>query len=507
MPKRGLWINPTTFMHFSEKQAGSLADLGVEVATRKRSIDFYSLGMYLPNPDPVLKKMGKDIDVYNELLVDAHLGGCVTSRKSGVKSLEWEIDRGKSKSRTSKLITDVFKNLDIDRIIGEILNAPLFGYQPLEVMWEKGSYWLPRDVVGKPQRWFVFSEENELRLRTKENCINGEKLPPKRFLLARHEATYENPYGFPLLSRCFWPVTFKKGGYKFWVTFIEKFGMPFIIGKLPRGLDRKEYDALADMLQNMVQDAIAVVPDDSSVEIGGGSGKGSGSGSGSSDIYDRLISSCKTEISIAILGQNLTTEVKGGSYAATQGHMQVRKDIRDADKKIVENVFNTLIGWIFELNFGSGERPVFSLYEEEDVDKTLAERDKTLSDTGQVKFTKQYFMREYGFEEGDIEVVSPEARKPGSTEAEFAERSTELFPDQQAIDDLIESISPEELQKQVEGVLKPVIDLINEGSSPEEIMEKLTEAYPNMDTSAIEEMLARAIFVAELWGRLNADKA
>ncbi|MCL4492528.1 MAG: DUF935 domain-containing protein [Nitrospirae bacterium] len=518
MGKRGLWINERTFINFEEKKSVSLSD---EIATRKRSIDFYSLGMYLPNPDPVLKKTGKDITVYTELLSDGHLGGCVTSRKAGVISLEWEIDRGKSgkaKSRQAKLIKDLFGNLDLDHIIEEILNAPLFGYQPLEVIWENtGNYILPKNVVGKPQRWFVFSEENELRLRTKENYINGEELPERKFLLARHGATYENPYGFPELSRCFWPLTFKKGGFKFWVIFTEKFGMPFLVGKQPRGLDPKEADNLADMLEAMVQDAIAVIPDDSSVEIMTSQGKGSGS----SDIYDKLINACKTEVSIAILGQNLTTEVKGGSYAAAESHMAVRKDITDSDKKIVMRVMNQLIGWIFDLNFAGGEKPVFSMYEEEDVDTALAERDKTLYDAG-VRYKSQYLIREYGFQEGDIEVVNSQEPGVESQKAEFADRGGDspdstaapvnlgqspMFPDQTALDDAIDSISPEALQEQINGVLKPIIDLINSGEDYNVILDKLTEAYPNMDTSVIEEMLARAIFVSELWGRLNGRDA
>ncbi len=105
-------------------------------SSRKGAIDFYPLSMYLPNPDIVLKKQGKDITVYNELLTDAHLGGCVASQKSGVLSLECYIDRGKAKSRHAKLIEDVFKSLDLERIVSEILNAPLFGYQILEVIWE-----------------------------------------------------------------------------------------------------------------------------------------------------------------------------------------------------------------------------------------------------------------------------------------------------------------------------------------------------------------------------------
>jgi phage gp29-like protein len=510
---KGIWINDKIFVNFSGKKTS----LTEEIATRKGAIDFYNLGMYLPNPDTVLKKQGKDITVYNELLTDAHLGGCVTSRKSGVLSLEWSIDRGKAKSRQARLIEDIFKNLDLEHIISEILNGPLFGYQVLEVIWENtGSYILPKSIIGKPQEWFVFGEDNELRLRTKAN-YNGEPVPERKFLLVQHDATYKNPYGFPSLSRCFWPITFKRGGMKFWVIFSEKYGMPFLVGKHPRGTAQTETDKLADMLENMIQDAVAVIPDDSSVEIKEAGGKGA-----SADIYSKLLEFCKAEVSIALLGQNLTTEVKGGSYAAAESHMRVRKDIIDADKKLVEKALNQLIKWISELNFGASELPLFSMWEEEDVDKDLAERDEKLTasmEKSNLRLSRKYYQKNYGLEDEDIE----ETQKSGSaTEQQFAEGTvpdlrtkrsgvvesglSPSFEDQQALDDAIDSITPEELQEQMEGVLKPIIDLINDGNSYEEIMEKLIETYPDMDTKAIEDMLSRAIFVSELWGRLNVDK-
>ena len=43
--------------------------------------------------------------------------------------------------------------------------------------------------------------------------------------------------------------------------------MPHLIGKHPRGSTKEETNSLADMLEDMVQDAIAVIPDDSSIEI------------------------------------------------------------------------------------------------------------------------------------------------------------------------------------------------------------------------------------------------
>ena len=515
MAKRGIWIDDRTFISFSDKNTS----LTEEIATRKRAIDFYSLGMYLPNPDPVLKKQGKDITVYQELLTDAHLGGCVTSRKSGVLSLEWSIDRGKAKTRQARLIENVFNNLDLEAIISEILNAPLFGYQVLEVIWENiGSYILPKAVIGKPQEWFVFGEDNDLRLRTKSN-YNGEPVFEKKFLLVQHEATYKNPYGFPSLSRCFWPITFKRGGLKFWVIFLEKYGMPFLVGKHPRGTSQQETDKLAEMLEAMVQDAVAVIPDDSSVEIKEAVGKGASA----ADIYSKLLEFCKAEVSIAILGQNLSTEVKGGSFAAAESHMQVRKDIIDADKKLVEKTFNTLIKWIYELNFNSSymsdsSYPVFSMWEAEDVDKALAERDEKLTSSMEksgLRLSRRYYQKSYGLEDEDIETVTqgtvPDLRAQAvesglSPIPEFAEGKDNFFADQQALDDAIDSITPEQLQAQMEGVLKSIIDLINESGDYNTVMEKLIETYPDMDTKAVEDMLARAIFVSELWGRLNADK-
>ena len=70
MKTKGIWVSPTEFVQFGEP-SNKLSD---QIATRGRSIDFHALGMYLPNPDPVLKALGKDIKVYQELRADAHVG-------------------------------------------------------------------------------------------------------------------------------------------------------------------------------------------------------------------------------------------------------------------------------------------------------------------------------------------------------------------------------------------------------------------------------------------------
>ena len=115
-------------------------------------------------------------------------------------------------------------------------------------MWaSENGLLLPIEIVGKPQEWFVFDEDNRLMLRTKENR-NGDIVPEKKFLLATQQADYMNPYGRADLAMCFWAATFKKGGFKFWLEFAEKYGSPWLVGKYPRNANAHESEELLDSM-------------------------------------------------------------------------------------------------------------------------------------------------------------------------------------------------------------------------------------------------------------------
>lgn len=475
------------------KQKGMKKGITEEIATRKRALNFYSLANILPDPDIVLKKQGKDIRIYKELLCDPHVFACTQSRKAGVLSLDWEINRGLDKDQNAEDVENLLKKLDIQKLMSDILDATQFGFQPLEIIWkkDKSGHIMPERVTAKPPEWFCFDDDNNLKFRTKENYY-GEIVPNKKFLLAQNNPSYNNPYGERTLSRVFWNVTFKKGGLKFWVVFTEKYGMPHLIGKHPRGSTKEETNSLADMLEDMVQDAIAVIPDDSSIEIQ------EASKSSSAEIYEKLIDKMNTEISKAILGQTLTTEIGStGSYAASNTHMQVRQDIIDSDKKLVEGVINQLIQWIYEINFGNAEVPVFELYEPEDVDLTLAQRDKILSDTG-VKFTKEYFIKNYGLEEEDFDIR--EDIIPASPNfKEFKEEEEKLIPGQAQIENLFKFITEGDLNKQAQSMLSPLIKLFESCESYEEAFELLTDK--NLHSKQFEQTIQKALFLCELQGR------
>jgi len=479
---KGLWLNKDKFVSFAELNS----DLSGDIATRRRRFEFVNMEL-LPNPDPVLKRMGKDISVYRNLLSDAHLSAAVESRKAGTLSLNWEINRGGDKDRAAKIIDDIFHQLDINRIIDEMLNAAMFGYQPLEIQWEVRDGWVvPADVVGKPPEWFCFDPENRLRFKSAVNFFPGELLPDRKFLVAAHRAEYANPYGIGQLSCCFWPVTFKRGGWKFWAVFSEKYGMPWMVGKHPAGATKEDKKTLLDAMEDAVQDALLILPENCSMEI-----KESAAKTGSADIYERLIIRADGESSKAIVGQTLTTEVGvNGSYAAAQTHFKVRGDIVTGDAKMVCGVFQQLIDWIYEMNFPQAQRARLDLFAEEDVDKEQAERDEILSRAG-LRYSKNYFKRTYNLSDDDItDIVSPGAQSQGPA---FAEAPAPDIADQ-----IADNLDPAELQAEAEGLLKPVFDLVADSASHDDLLEKLAALYPEMATAALEEKLTHVIFIADL---------
>lgn len=376
-----------------------------------------------------------------------------------------------------------------------MLDAPLFGYQPVELIWQPvGMKLVPEDLLGKPAEWFFYDKDNALRFRSKEAGQDGELCNPQRFIVARQDATYANPYGFPDLSMCFWPTTFMKGGLKFWVQFTEKYGSPWVIGKHPRGATDGETDLLLDSLDAMVQDAVAAIPDDSSVQIIEAAGK-----AGSAEVYRELLEYCRSEINVAMLGQNQTTEKDSTRASATAG-AEVTKDIRDGDAGIVAASLNACIRLVVDLNFGTDVvAPLYELWEQEEIDKTLAQRDKALTESG-VKFTSAYWKRTYNLQDGDLDETPVPAES-----SEFAESPLKPILDQVALDQAINSLPAELLQEQSEQAVASLIETLLRARTDTEALGLLAEAYPTMDDQALQENLTRLLFMANIWGRLNAS--
>jgi len=516
----------------AEPTRGDLRTLAGQIATRERSWDAWGLSSWLPNPDPILKGLGRDIEVYRDLRADGHVAGCIRRRKSAVLQLEPDLDRGPARARVHRDIETMLADLDTDidpdgastepglrRLIAEALDAALYGYQPIEVTWQRvGSYIAPVAVGGRPPEWFRYGADNRIRFRARDSGIEGELLPARKLIVARQEPSYANPYGLADLSLIFWPAAFRKAGGKFWTYFVEKYGGAFLVGKLPRSAKPGDYDDLTDRLAAMIQDAVAAIPDDGSVEIV------EAAKAASTDAHERYLRYWRGEITIALLGSNQGMEMDSTRASAVAG-LEVAEDIRDGDARLVEAAVQQLIRWTCELN-GWGGAPTWTLHEQEEIDETQPRRDKTLTECG-VRFTRSYWQRTYDLEDDDL---APEAEPPESVSASLSGSGFQAEVDSDADTDpdhetsatpaLADTPDPDYAEQQAErlgAAAEPVIGrlldpvraeldrAISDGVDLAEFRERLLRVRPDLPNAALTDILGQAFAAATLAGMSSVD--
>jgi len=496
------------------------------IADRTTAFDSYASYIgWLPNPDPVLKKAGKSITVYKELITDPFIKGCYNSRKAATLSLEWDIDRGQAKSKAAKFIKSVFENIDVYTLLSNMLDAPAYGYTVFEIVWQNvDGYIVPVDILKRPSEWFQFGHENELLFKSKSQPM-GEPVPANKFLIAQHNASYSNPYGEAILSDCFWPATFKKGGLKFWVTFTEKFGMPWVTAKVPTNWTEEQTDELIESLGNMVQDGVLVVPETADIAV-------QFAGSAPVDVFKEMLQFCKDDISMAFLGHTKAGQSVAGELGNQNQAKEVRGDIVLSDKRMCEQVMNELVDLMFAMNFETGQAPRFIMFEETDVDKVVAERDKIMWDMG-VRFTQDYFKKTYYLTDDDFNIetgTNPASVPiPGKTDnaapkdnppvnptklqdeagdepdATFAEPS---LPEGQVVVDTAAEKVIKSSRELIADLNKQVKEYINGKTDFADAIDGLAQMYPKLNTEELYNKLVSIQFAADLVGRfeIRADK-
>jgi phage gp29-like protein len=497
-----------------------------EIAVVTNDIYLDYIGRTRLNPDKLLRTEGsyKGIELYEEVMADPQVASTLQTRKLSVICKEWEVipasDRLKDR-KIAEFVEAVLSAFNHDAARRALLSGIVLGYKPAEVMWEvsEGSVWI-KEIIGVHARRIVFDLDRNPRLLTINNMSEGEPIPDRKFVVFRNTSDNGTPYGDPLGRSLYWPVWFKKNAIKFWMIFSDKFGMPTTVGKYPAGSSSADIDKLIEAAASIQTDTAIAIPDTMQLALM------EASRTGSMNTYESLCNFMNAEISKVMLGQTLTTEMSssGGSYAASKTHDGVRADYTKADADaLCECLNNSLVKWIVDFNYPNvTQYPKVWIRTESEGDLLAqAQRDKILSvDIQGLKIPVRYFYETYDIPqpEADEECIgggiaaqampvkqitdtsggtSAGQESEPTSDQSFAEGAG-LFPDQTAID----AIQSPDLT--IDPAVRPLIDLINAGQSYAEIEDHLFEKYPDMKTDQIEKLLERAIFVAEVWGRLNA---
>ena len=408
-------------------------------------------------------------DDMDMILADLTVTQCDVSRKSVTEKKEIQIVCDDEK------IKDEFKKIFNPDVVSQILETYLYGLNVFEVNYkEKEGLVYPR-LVQRDFRQFKFNDAGEFVF----NAGGSEQsIPPLKVIYALNRANFRKVYGDGLLKKLYFPVKMKNASLKFWFRFLEKFGSPWAIAKTSY-----EPDEMAAEVQAMLSGDSAVIDTDEEITLVQPT---------SNVDFTRLPAYLDNQISKAILGANLTSDVKEGSYAAAKTHNEIREDLAANDAKILIFVMNKAISFFKDINGYNGELYA-KLFDEDAPNTERAARDKTLYDMGFAP-TKKYITSTYNIEID--ENAGAQEKNLKANKANLAALKGSL----KALDKFDKAT--EELDVGDDEIQNALNKLIASSETYEEAFDKLYELY-DLPFEKLEPLMFKAVANAQMLGYLD----
>lgn len=500
--------------------------LNREIATTRDGIDITRgyTGPLLQPFDSVLRNRGGDLAIYEQVRSDEEVKAAFGQRQSAVVQCEFRVDAGgerRKDKQAAEWLQQQLQKLRWDNTTEKMLFGVFYGYAVAELIYgvDEGKIGISAIKVRNRRR-FRYGKDGDLRLLTQASMFEG--IPCERPYFwdfccgADHD---DEPYGLGLAHWLYWPVLFKRNGIKFWLTFLEKFGMPTGLGKYPNEATPAEKQALLSATRAIHQDSGVIIPTGMELELI------EAARSGTAD-YKTLHDTMNAAIQKATLGQTASTQGTPGKLGNEDLQGDVRDDIIKADADLVCESFNQqIVPQLMAWNFPDAELPrVWRVTEQDEDLSQRAERDDKIQRWG-FKPTRAYVEETYG---GEWEERQPPPElQPGQAGTPSAIAGAEFADAGHTVVELLRrgglafaeggiDISPAKpLAAQLDKKLKPVGSqwveqiraLVMKAESFEQLQDGLLALSADMDLDEYAQVLAEASTAAALAGRADVLQA
>ena len=446
---------------------------------------------------------------------DPHLQSELGKRRRSLQSLDWKIKPPRNASheeqRDAELLTEILDDADwLSDCIFDATDAILKGFSCQEIEWEEvEGLLIPRSVEWRDPAWFQTPLENRNELRLRDGSASGAELQPFGWIqhVAKSKSGYLARTG--LIRTLVWPFIFKNYSVRDLAEFLEIYGLPIRVGQYPAGATDKEKETLLRAVMSIGHNAGGIIPKSMLIDF-------KNAADGTADPFMAMMSWAEMSMSKAILGGTLTSQADGATSTNALGnvHNEVRFEVRDSDAtQLAATLTRDLVFPLYALNCQSfnnqRRKPVFEfdLSEPEDI-STYSVALPALVGMG-MKIPAQWAHDKLQI---PMATEGEDALKPVAPAApDFSSALLSAIPETRLAADVAApdvttmtgSVSGQEWANTVDPLLVPLINIIKtQGYAAAE--QAATELYARMDDTQLTDMLHRAMFVAELWGRLNA---
>lgn len=470
----------------------------------------------LSNPDKILTGKGAgNFDIYAEVLRDDQVKSTFQQRRLSVVAAPWEVEPG-ADDATSKAaaeaLSENLKAINWDDITDKMLYSIFFGYGVGEILWTlKDNMIQIGGIKVRDRARFRFGTDAALYLQRPD--YQFEPMPDRKFWVVSTGSDHsDNPYGVGLAHWLYWPTYFKRADIKFWLIFLEKFGMPTPMGKLPAGQaeNKQTREKLLAALNAIATDRAVVIPDGAEVQLIEASRSGSGT-------YEELKASMDAAIAKIVLSQTMTTD-NGSSRSQAEVHQGVADKVVKADADLICESFNrSVVQWWTEYNFPGAAPPrVWRRTEpDEDLSQT-ADTDKKIAELG-FEPDEAYIKEKYGphwKKKQAPEMIpgsAPAFGQPDPNAANFAESALlAALKAGHRSDQVAIVAAAERFASQYETVLgkrvQQLVEYADASGDYETFRKLLIEAFADQPAPEMANKIERGNLVSRLLGALRAQR-
>jgi len=476
--------------------------------------------LLLPSDSVLTAKGGiENIKIYAELLRDDQVSAGWEQRKLALTSCNTIVEPGgedAASKAAAEALQEEINELAWDDISDKMLTGLFYGWSVAEILWATdGARVRFADIRVRDRSRFRFDRD-----RTPYLWAHGHgfrTMPPRKFWTFTAGADHhDEPYGLGLAHKLYWPVFFKRSDIKFWLIFLEKFGMPTSVARVPMGQmnDPSVIAKVKTALHQIATDAGVIIPDNIPIELLEAARTGAADYGAMHEVMNKAI----TKI---LVGQTATTEGTPGKLGSDDTQADVMRAMVEADSDLLCGSFNAgPVKWWTEWNFPGAKPPrVYRQTAPEQDLKTSAERDKVISDLG-FEPEETYIRDTYGphWKKKQAPAVNPlmgaiqgrgnadqEQFVEGEAAALAALRAAQRA-DQQALAEAAEEFA-QQYQTIMGERVRQILQAADFADDPALLRKRLNDILAEGPVPETTEKVTRASFFARMMGALRAQRA
>ena len=272
---------------------------------------------------------GRLYDIYRDVEVDLHLGGCVDQRKGFVEKKSFKLVDAKGKQ--DDVATQLLEAAWFKDMIGYILDSRYWGHSLIQlgdiITVDGEMRYTGIEVVNRKH---VIQEYGVIIREQGDEWQTG--IPYRKGPMADWVIEAGKPKDFGLYLKAATQTIPKKNMLAYWDQFGEIFGMPIRIAKTT-ARDPKDRSQIENMLSSMGAAAWGLFPDGTDIDI-----KETTRGD-AFNVYDKRIDRANSELSKGILNQTMTID-NGSSLSQSEVHLEVFENVVEKDADLVKDIVN-----------------------------------------------------------------------------------------------------------------------------------------------------------------------